>query len=265
MRSVLCAMLIAGSVIGTATSGLAQSSQDMLRQLLPQLADDGKYKRDDPWWSRNFQGFDFLEPLIPRVAASRGDVGNIVLDSGVPYSLLTTAFAARSTDQATLTGIGRWGWVGIDERQDNWPVLAGLFALAGAGVFLPSTQDGGQYFGDVKIDPGERVMRPDYGCGLLDLVFAPNSPELASALTLSVQAGNVPKHMHPNANEMQYILEGTGTIWLGDKEVKVKPGDLVIIPKGTAHGGTKPDGSTAIKAIAIKTPPQAPDDMKLLN
>ena len=47
--------------------------------------------------------------------------------------------------------------------------------------------------------------------------------------------------------------------------MKVKPGDLVIIPKGTAHGGTKPDSSTAIKAIAIKTPPQAPDDMKLLN
>lgn len=36
--------------------------------------------------------------------------------------------------------------------------------------------------------PGERVMRPDLGCGLLDLVFAPNSPELASALQLSVQA-----------------------------------------------------------------------------
>ena len=42
------------------------------------------------------------------------------------------------------------------------------------------------------------------------------------------------KHMHPNTNEIQYILEGTGTIWLGDKEVKVKPGDLVVIPKGTA-------------------------------
>jgi phage baseplate assembly protein W len=36
--------------------------------------------------------------------------------------------------------------------------------------------------------PGERVMRPDFGCGLLDLVFAPNSPELAAALQLSVQA-----------------------------------------------------------------------------
>ncbi|MEU7181491.1 GPW/gp25 family protein [Streptomyces celluloflavus] len=36
--------------------------------------------------------------------------------------------------------------------------------------------------------PGERVMRPDFGCGLLDLVFTPNSPELASAVELSVQA-----------------------------------------------------------------------------
>jgi mannose-6-phosphate isomerase-like protein (cupin superfamily) len=89
----------------------------------------------------------------------------------------------------------------------------------------------------------------------------------ADGMTLSVQAGNVPKHLHPDANEIQYILEGTGTIWLGEKEVKVKPGDLVVIPKGTAHGGTKPDaGSAPIKAIALKTPPQAAEGgTKLLN
>ena len=86
----------------------------------------------------------------------------------------------------------------------------------------------------------------------------------ADGATISIQDGSPPKHMHANANEIQYILEGTGTIWLGDKEVTVKPGDLVVIPKGTPHGGTKPDGRT-IKAIAIKTPPQAPDDTKLLN
>ena len=86
----------------------------------------------------------------------------------------------------------------------------------------------------------------------------------AEGATISVQDGNVPKHMHPNTNEIQYILEGTGTIWLGEKEVQVKPGDLVIIPKGTAHGGTKPDGRT-FKAIAIKTPPQGPDDTKMLD
>jgi uncharacterized protein len=36
--------------------------------------------------------------------------------------------------------------------------------------------------------PGERVMRPDYGCGLVDLVFEPNSPELAATLQLAVHA-----------------------------------------------------------------------------
>lgn len=35
--------------------------------------------------------------------------------------------------------------------------------------------------------PGERVMRPDFGCGLLDLAFAPNSPELAATVEMSVQ------------------------------------------------------------------------------
>lgn len=86
----------------------------------------------------------------------------------------------------------------------------------------------------------------------------------ADGATVSIQDGNVPKHLHPNTNELQYILEGTGTVWLGDKEVTVKPGDLVLIPKGTPHGGSKPDGR-ALKAIAIKTPPQAPDDTKLLD
>lgn len=35
---------------------------------------------------------------------------------------------------------------------------------------------------------GERVNRPDFGSGLLQLVFAPTSPELAAALQFTVQA-----------------------------------------------------------------------------
>ena len=36
---------------------------------------------------------------------------------------------------------------------------------------------------------GERVNRPDFGSGLLQLMFTPNSPELAAALQFTVQAG----------------------------------------------------------------------------
>ena len=36
---------------------------------------------------------------------------------------------------------------------------------------------------------GERVNRPDFGSGLLQMVFAPNSTELAAALQFTVRAG----------------------------------------------------------------------------
>ncbi len=36
--------------------------------------------------------------------------------------------------------------------------------------------------------PGERVNRPEFGSGLLQLVFSPNSPELATALQFTTQA-----------------------------------------------------------------------------
>jgi len=36
--------------------------------------------------------------------------------------------------------------------------------------------------------PGERVMRPDFGSGLMQLVFAPNSPELAATTQFLLQA-----------------------------------------------------------------------------
>ena len=36
---------------------------------------------------------------------------------------------------------------------------------------------------------GERVMLPEFGSGLNQMVFAPNSPEVASALQFTVQGG----------------------------------------------------------------------------
>ena len=38
-------------------------------------------------------------------------------------------------------------------------------------------------------NPGERVNRPDFGSGLLHMVFEPNSAELAAALQHTIPAG----------------------------------------------------------------------------
>lgn len=45
-------------------------------------------------------------------------------------------------------------------------------------------------------NPGERVNRPDFGCGLLRMVFMPNSDVLASAT--------------------QFMVQGALQRWLGD-------------------------------------------------
>jgi quercetin dioxygenase-like cupin family protein len=59
--------------------------------------------------------------------------------------------------------------------------------------------------------------------------FPPPSPALpkllsktvvvADGMTAAIQTGFAPKHFHANADEIQIILEGTGTEWLGDHQV----------------------------------------------
>jgi uncharacterized protein len=60
---------------------------------------------------------------------------------------------------------------------------------------------------------GERVNRPDFGCGLQRLVFAPNSDELAAAT--------------------QFLVQGSLQQWLGDlievNEVLVESDDAKLI------------------------------------
>jgi uncharacterized protein len=61
--------------------------------------------------------------------------------------------------------------------------------------------------------PGERVNRPDFGCGLQRLVFAPNSGELAAAT--------------------QFLVQGSLQQWLGDlievNEVLVENDDAKLL------------------------------------
>jgi mannose-6-phosphate isomerase-like protein (cupin superfamily) len=83
----------------------------------------------------------------------------------------------------------------------------------------------------------------------------------ADGATVGVQIGTVPKHFHADANEIQYVVSGSGTEWLGDKQIPLHAGMLLVIPAGTPHGGTT---DANLKLIAIKTPPQASTDTHLL-
>ncbi|MDF3833969.1 cupin domain-containing protein [Cupriavidus basilensis] len=81
--------------------------------------------------------------------------------------------------------------------------------------------------------------------------------------TIAVQSGNVPKHTHAGSDEIQYVISGSGTFWLGNEQRQIHAGDLIIIPKGTVHAGSVP-ASGEFKVLAIKLPPQAPGDIQLV-
>ena len=103
-----------------------------------------------------------------------------------------------------------------------------------------------------------------------DLPTTPNPEMNARGLvvtdnaTLGLQSGNVAKHIHPKTDEIQYIIEGSGAMWLGGERKEFKAGTLIVIPKGTAHGGTLVT-SGPVKAIAIKIPPQGKDVTVFVN
>ena len=74
--------------------------------------------------------------------------------------------------------------------------------------------------------PGERVNRPDFGSGLLQLVFAPNSDELAATT--------------------QVLVQGALQQWLGDlisvEEVQVEAVDatLTVIVRYIVRASRRP-------------------------
>ena len=76
--------------------------------------------------------------------------------------------------------------------------------------------------------------------------------------TVGVQVGTVAKHTHTYADEIQYVMSGTATVWLDNAPREVRAGDLIVIPRGVVHGTLTT--STDFKAMAIKLPPQRAGD-----
>jgi phage baseplate assembly protein W len=73
-------------------------------------------------------------------------------------------------------------------------------------------------------NPGERVNRPDFGAGLRQHVFGPNSPEVAAAVELTLQSAlarwlgdvvevralEVTSEESQLSVRLEYLLRGTG-------------------------------------------------------
>ena len=78
------------------------------------------------------------------------------------------------------------------------------------------------------------------------------SDSLVSSFVIYVQQ-EVKHHLHAFHSEHVIVLEGTGTMRLGDKTFPVKKGDVIFIPKNTAHS-VKNTGAIPLKVVSIQAP-----------
>ena len=43
-------------------------------------------------------------------------------------------------------------------------------------------------------------------------------------------------HRHPNAEEVEYLVSGSGTAYVGDDAIALGPGEAVFVPQNEYHG-----------------------------
>jgi quercetin dioxygenase-like cupin family protein len=57
-----------------------------------------------------------------------------------------------------------------------------------------------------------------------------------ASLNVWQMTGGMPPHFHRDHEEIIIVKSGTAAARIGDREVTMKAGDVILIPKGTVHG-----------------------------
>ncbi len=78
------------------------------------------------------------------------------------------------------------------------------------------------------------------------------SDSLSSSFVIFIKK-EVKKHKHQFHTEHVYILEGEGEMLLGEKQLNVKRGDILFIPKNTIHS-LKVTSKEPVKVLSIQSP-----------
>lgn len=58
--------------------------------------------------------------------------------------------------------------------------------------------------------------------------------------------GEFTRHRHPETDEVFLVLRGSLTIRLDHEEIRLLPGQLYVVPRGTQHQPVAPDGAEVL-------------------
>ncbi|MEQ1517509.1 MAG: cupin domain-containing protein [Usitatibacteraceae bacterium] len=93
---------------------------------------------------------------------------------------------------------------------------------------------------------------------------AQHGPSTMSFAEATVEPGATTQlHLHPRAEEIYHITQGSGTMRLGDAEFEIRAGDTITIAPGTRHNVTN-TGAGAMKILCACHPAYSDQDTTLL-
>lgn len=76
---------------------------------------------------------------------------------------------------------------------------------------------------------------------------------------MSIPAGGeIGEEVHPDNDQVLYLVEGAGEAMVNDETTSFSAGDLILVPAGAKHN-VKTVGEAAMKIITTYSPPHHPD------
>jgi quercetin dioxygenase-like cupin family protein len=116
----------------------------------------------------------------------------------------------------------------------------------------------------VDVPPIDRQVRRNVGSaadptdfGSVQWAVRDGDPEgaeqTADLAVFDAGKGNV-EHVHPNCEEIVYVLDGEVQHTLGDQSTRLRAGDLIVVPRGVPHR-LQNDGSSPVRAYIVFSSP----------
>jgi quercetin dioxygenase-like cupin family protein len=97
------------------------------------------------------------------------------------------------------------------------------------------------------------TIRYRYPTHVNDLVLDRTEATTTEVFIVVLEPGEAPPlHQHDDTEQIFYIMEGSGTLTIGDpaQQCDVKPGDVVRIPPSTSHS-IQCDGSATLRYLSV--------------
>jgi len=86
-------------------------------------------------------------------------------------------------------------------------------------------------------------------CWLIEDQLVPSAG--VSVARMTINAGSIsPTHRHPNCNETIVLLSGNVTCIVDDQEYLINAGDVVFVPRGSAHAIRNETNQAAVAMLS---------------